>query len=73
MSAAEVRLAALEEGNQMGLFSLGPLGYFSLSSAPCTLISKEYRTQIEHAALLTLHAAVGNTLSLARYSLFLQT
>jgi hypothetical protein len=58
MSAAEVQLAALEEGNQMGLFSLGPTGCFSLSSAPRTLISKEYCTQIEYAALLIPHATV---------------
>jgi hypothetical protein len=58
MSAAEVRLAALEEGNRMGLFSLSPIGCFGLPSAPCMLISKEYCSQIEYAALRTLHAAV---------------
>jgi hypothetical protein len=58
MSAAEVRLAALEEGNQMGLFCLGPTGCFGLPSAPRMLISEENRAQIEYTALLTLRAAV---------------
>jgi len=58
MTPAEARLAALEEGNQLGLFSIAPRRDTDHSSSTHVASLGDHRMIIEGCAIATLQAAV---------------